>query len=632
MLGYRSFLTTTFPADSLIDESVRSFREWLKNKGGRRFDGDLLEFDQVTRFASDVVALMITEQQPDGSRAMRATLTETNDAGRWTTRFTSGVPREGEPWVWIDIDGPASLADGSGRQQWVSTPNLARALLSHLDVYDGVAAVQAKPIRAFEEDVDEIIDMICDPDRRGLLFIAGMEEGTPLQVWLDKVADVTKETVGLAGTYVLDSAATRSLNAQLETTHGVPPGTIRTYKSGADPASKTDALRHKILGQDRLAADRASYLSKILGWSARNESIERSLPRTVVRLDGRFESATNEIFLTRNQVLLYAQSDANSSPASGVAPVEVESVISESPPRPAEAITSADQLEDVASPVDSPSWLTALVLRIFGPDLAGDELALEIELLRGLQDRNRASTDSSLQRERMDELTERATSAEESVRDLSSRLDDEKLDHAETFDQLQQSEGVNKQLRLSMSQAGLAAEAWSVEPGQMVDVLPDSFEDLLARIGELTFAAFTGDPDCTLALDEHDPLGTWAGKTWKALQALNGYAQLKSELGFQGNLESYLEDSRHNSPKFSRNRYAPGESEDVNNSERLRNARVFPVPVHVKAEGSVHMMAHIKIAQSGLVSPRLHFWDSTANDGKIYVGYIGRHLPTKRTN
>ena len=44
------------------------------------------------------------------------------------------------------------------------------------------------------------------------------------------------------------------------------------------------------------------------------------------------------------------------------------------------------------------------------------------------------------------------------------------------------------------------------------------------------------------------------------------------------------------------------------------------------------MYAHFKIAQYKLVSPRLHYFDDTHRSGKIYVGHLGPHLPTKQTN
>jgi hypothetical protein len=40
------------------------------------------------------------------------------------------------------------------------------------------------------------------------------------------------------------------------------------------------------------------------------------------------------------------------------------------------------------------------------------------------------------------------------------------------------------------------------------------------------------------------------------------------------------------------------------------------------------MGAHFKITQHGLISPRMHYHDATVVDGLVYVGYLGRHLPT----
>jgi hypothetical protein len=79
-------------------------------------------------------------------------------------------------------------------------------------------------------------------------------------------------------------------------------------------------------------------------------------------------------------------------------------------------------------------------------------------------------------------------------------------------------------------------------------------------------------------------------------------------------------------------RYARDESEDVRNNARLSAARMFTVPEEVEPGGEVFMGAHFRIAKAGMVSPRMHYFDATAIDGKVYVGYIGPHLPTKMTN
>ncbi|SMF05087.1 hypothetical protein L603_001600000240 [Cellulosimicrobium cellulans J34] len=56
------------------------------------------------------------------------------------------------------------------------------------------------------------------------------------------------------------------------------------------------------------------------------------------------------------------------------------------------------------------------------------------------------------------------------------------------------------------------------------------------------------------------------------------------------------------------------------------------VPRSVDATGSVFMGAHFKIAQSGTIWPRMHYHDAVDVDGHIYVGYLGPHLPTQKTN
>jgi hypothetical protein len=44
------------------------------------------------------------------------------------------------------------------------------------------------------------------------------------------------------------------------------------------------------------------------------------------------------------------------------------------------------------------------------------------------------------------------------------------------------------------------------------------------------------------------------------------------------------------------------------------------------------MDAHFKIARKGMVSPRIYYHDDASRTGKIYVGYIGKHLPNAHTN
>jgi hypothetical protein len=63
-----------------------------------------------------------------------------------------------------------------------------------------------------------------------------------------------------------------------------------------------------------------------------------------------------------------------------------------------------------------------------------------------------------------------------------------------------------------------------------------------------------------------------------------------------------------------------GESETVRNNPEMRSKREFYLPNAEKK----FFENHIKL--NGI---RIHFYPNT-NNKKIYIGYIGKHLPTKK--
>src|SRR5690349_1909426 len=105
MLGYRTVFRVSDPADEVVDRSVAEFRRWLSLKPGPRYQGDALEFGVTTEFDHDARALLVRDDTPDGC-SIRATLTETDANGRWTTRLTTATGRQVDPLVWLDVEGP----------------------------------------------------------------------------------------------------------------------------------------------------------------------------------------------------------------------------------------------------------------------------------------------------------------------------------------------------------------------------------------------------------------------------------------------------------------------------------------------------------------------------------------------
>ena len=233
---------------------------------------------------------------------------------------------------------------------------------------------------------------------------------------------------------------------------------------------------------------------------------------------------------------------------------------------------------------------------------------------------------------RLEELRVEVGQAGQERRHLTRRLEDEQLEHAATFASLSDIERELRRLRALLLQTAQAEAVFLTPESSHDNDTPGSFVELVAWMPDIPGIEFTGDESAVVRLDVHDPLGVWADKTWAILQALSDYAIASTSGRCDRDVRGYLLNLPDGCRGYSANKHASNESEDVQNNPRFSEARVFPVPEAVDPRGSAAMMAHFKIAQSGLVSPRLHYYDDVTRTGKVYVGYIGPHLPTKRTN
>lgn len=162
--------------------------------------------------------------------------------------------------------------------------------------------------------------------------------------------------------------------------------------------------------------------------------------------------------------------------------------------------------------------------------------------------------------------------------------------------------------------------------------IPDSFEDLISRVAEIPFVRFTGTSDPYQQLDNQPRMEVAVSRTWEALHALSDYARLKEEGHYSGGLHEYMTTGLHSGYKIGINALAMSEGEQVNVNPAFRLSRTFPVPSEVSGGSEAYMEAHVKLVTGSANSPRMHFLDNTGGDGLIYIGYIGRHLPSPQTN
>lgn len=156
---------------------------------------------------------------------------------------------------------------------------------------------------------------------------------------------------------------------------------------------------------------------------------------------------------------------------------------------------------------------------------------------------------------------------------------------------------------------------------------PEQFSDVAGAMRELhEYVEFTGDIAATAALDEYDTVNIAAKKCWDGLLALHDYARARATGAHTGGLIDYLRTTPQGFHGFGVSNCATQESGPTMERKDLAEQRRFPVPTSVEPSGTVLMWPHLKLGKIGRISPRLHFHDDVAGTGKMYVGYIGRHL------
>ncbi|CDO08056.1 hypothetical protein [Mycolicibacterium cosmeticum] len=593
MLGYRTFFNVERQSQ-LIGLVEGQLHSWMKTKG---WSYDNLVEGTVVDVARDTRCAILGEQLQDGSRTRRFRFLQDGQGGKWITELTYYQSRNDDGWVWLEIEQP----EGTRR---AGTPRLAKMLVEVLAVRDGDNTLTPQPMPTGASEVDDVIAAVTDPNRRGLLFVSGSSDSDiPLVQWNGFVSGILRETVGLSSAYLLDPEATEAFNSRISESHRVSPYTVRTYRPQVQLDEQLDSERHRILTTNAIIKDDPRWLQRLLGNRARETAISTSLPSPAHRVDRRLRDALDILLLDRT------------SSATAEKLVDLPE--------------AAQQPAVTASPDHVTSVLQLMLRQLLGNDAVTDDslrrlgqLALDGKVAR------QASDDA---RQRLATLENQVDSGAAAVRRLTERLEDEQLERAQSEEENTEMGRQIRFLQTKLASMG-SQDGWVVPDKTQSDTAPGSFGELFSRLNEFEHIVFTGDSSHALELDDHEVLGTWAAKCWRALLALEDYVEWSRSGKFSGSVETYLNSTPAGAHGFPAKRHASSESEDVGKNPKYWRPRTLPVPTDVDSAGVVYMESHFKIAQSGLISPRMHYFDDNSRTGKIYVGYVGRHLPTQRTN
>ncbi|HUN30581.1 MAG TPA: hypothetical protein VMU95_01070 [Trebonia sp.] len=482
-----------------------------------------------------------------------------------------------------------SPADAASAWFWVEAAprevlSLVRVLLDSVTARDSLAVLTSEPVLVGADQVDELIDVLCDPERRLPAMVATAHPAIAFGSWSATIAEVTRDACGLASTYLLDEQATMAFNQAIGETHGVWGGALRTYMPEVDPAVPSDGLRHRVMLASRISAD-AHRVGAVLADLPRRLALEAPIPLAL--------AGVNRMLLTQSREALETAEDSTAPPPSGTASL-------------------------VPQQAGPPAWPAT------GTANSAEGGAQELAHEAGKQ----AKRIERLRRER-DEALGLAEEQEVRANSLFTERQNLLAQLAEREQQVLQLESTARAFRQRLVEAGVPAD--SLIPLEAPpDAPPDEFAELLDWVERhLPRIEFTGDIDDPLELDSSPESSTWVRSSWEALRALQAYAEVKAERGFAGDFRAWC----MNPPSpgdyiISPNKVKMDESETVHSRPKWRQERIFRVPPEVEADGLVFMGAHITIGASanGRINPRLYFHDGVLKTGRIYVGYIGRHL------
>lgn len=634
-VGYRAILRLDSEQDA-VAVAEDQLRSWLKEK--RRARNATLENSDwdgpgIHKLGPDSELHVVHDDRSEDRSSRRLyRLVETNRTGRWiVSLYVASLPSSRDYSQTIVIEVGLSGADRATALGKVDPPKIVRSLLDAVKASDGATELTGAPVVIRPGQVAEVVDAIRDPERTASVVVAGSFAREVDDDWKDAVTSLTKQSVGVAAAYVVYADAMSELDAALPESHRVDLGRVRTYLPNVDLSDPSDSVRHKWLGPATLQRSLtgktvALGLQRRHAAVARRRFVEAKLPGDVRRTMDLLRRA--ETVMERGARVAERIADVKPTyqPSAAVLEAAIEVLDKsdiapkESGPQPASqfALRWYERATQVVK-----RWLGVAEPKIDHLEALDAFIAAKV-------------TEIEVAEEQLIEAAVREEDLQAELESLRGSLEDRELDLA----QVEQDE-IESQRELTELRRRLAASAdpdTYIPPDDVVWEAPDTVEELLSRITEgegahpaLKYVQFTGDLDSALEIDRRYPSGLYARTLWQYVRVLHDFAVARTTGEYAGSVHMYLTDDLTSGTKCSANRHAATESETVLNNSSWRRERELPVPISVDASGRALMDAHFKPTHRDTFAPRMHYFDDVDKTGKIYIGYIGKHLSNTQT-
>ncbi|GHC75394.1 hypothetical protein GCM10007079_10580 [Nocardiopsis terrae] len=597
-LVYRTLVAVPDDEGDLVAVASAVLSRWLSKRGnsGARVDFGSSGRHELSNRSRALVARH--DNADEGLTFLRLTTESEKPDGVWRTLATVVVDPELSPWnhVWIDmtVDAATAAPAPDAPRLDVMPPEAARMLLESVGAYDGAHPLHPCPriVRGREEaDVSALLSTVRDPLRRMAVVATGAPEGVTVADWRNTMAGVLSRCMGMCAGYVLDGAALERVGRLLPRDLDVPAGGVRTFLPGVDLTDTENAQRHPRMSPATLdtARDGArvrNWVGAALSRKVRDNALGLTLPGPLRAIDALLTEETEDL---RRRPYAPAPLPARTTPTGS-----------------GNAIAHQSEQDSVTM-----------------AELAATQ-AQEEQTRRLREEVRRLST-------RIGELSEERQALLAETADLTEELDTAREERRAARHEA-------RWLRDQVREAGLFRLAAAPAPRDPEQRPPSSVSELLERITDgtaLPHLFFTIEDQTVYELSESRKETLWVTRAWEALLALNDYARYQfdnpgSGLGFH----SYLREPPDGYRVIPVKRLASQESDYVRNRGKLNEKRVFRVPAEVDPAGRVPMYAHIKLDIEYGICPRLYFFPHLGPDttNRVYVGYLGRHLPVQQSN
>lgn len=620
-VGYRTIFRTKPQVDA-IEVAERHVRGWLGDKLGgvsRLDDWDGVESRIFDRRYS--ISVAETDDATAGVARRLYRLSDANSAGTFVISIYAARVAEAKPGL-IVVQGAQDRVSDDAAIDSVGTPRFVRDLLDELQPLDGVTPLTSKPQFVRSADVGSVLDAITDEARIGSVIVASSPGVEVDSAWSEIVSKLTRNSVGVASIFVVAADAVDALNQLLPASHDTPPGRVRTYGAGVQLDDPLDGRAHRFLGPSTLsrAVRGKLVIGKLPAVHARGPRLrllERALPADVRR--------TIELLDRAERRQRIATQVAIETPLTQDAPSTHDGEM----PEPERKQTTAPAIE-VRPPVLA--TLKRVVARWLGREQLTEVEVADLDTFIATN-----VTDARVAQDYIVEVEAENDRLLTELTQLRGHLDEAGFEIALSSDELRASNRENQLLKARLRELhefGVPVDADSDRWAPPADV-----EELIARItpGEeahfaLDYVEFTGDSDAVAELRKRDPYGKYASDLWDYVRVLVEYATLRKTGLFEGSVYMYLEQDEVEGFKCSPQRHAARESDSVLQNSKWRSERELPVPTTVDPTGRTLMQAHFKPTHRDQFAPRMYYFDDMNSSGKIYIGYVGRHLSNTKTS